>query len=125
MLLVSATLLCAYAPPPVDTEHSLQGNVTQCLLTNCAPSLKACAADAVCDAGIKCLEKCTMQSWCLDTCIETHLDSAMYAVGSCGAEAGCFNPNQSRLQACGHDSGGGRDESIALSAAPGRPGPGQ
>ena len=97
MLLVSATLLCAYAPPAVVIEHSLQGNTTQCLLTNCAPALKACAADAVCDAGIKCLEKCPVHPGCLDHCIETHLDGAMYAVGTCGAEAGCFNPKPSGM----------------------------
>ena len=79
-------VLAVAAPPPLGV------NVTKCLADHCKPQVAACATDATCDSGIKCVVAChpPVTKSCVQGCIEKSLDQQMLEVGLCATANHCL-----------------------------------
>jgi hypothetical protein len=93
-------VVATFAPPLVTTINGASHynswvngtNITKCLADNCAQTIKACAADATCSQGIKCVESCKapVTETCVEGCVKSYMCTAMMEVGICAETNGCI-----------------------------------
>ena len=76
----------------VTSRNVTSRNMTECIEEYCKSQAVKCFADKVCNAGILCASECTTND-CATECINTHMNLAMLALGSCANSHGCLPSN--------------------------------